>query len=90
MASSLPSTVLVVDDEAGVRDSLAEALRVEGHACVCFADSIRAVAYLSKAQRPADLLLTDLSTPEVGGDRASAHAEVAQAAARGDRDVRIV
>ena len=67
MASSLPSTVLVVDDEAGVRDSLAEALRVKGHDCECFADSIRAVAYLSKTQRPADLLLTDLPTPEAGG-----------------------
>ena len=67
MASSLLQTVLVVDDKAGVRDSLAEALRVEGYECECFADSIRALAYLSKAQRPADLLLTDLPTPKAGG-----------------------
>ena len=67
MASSLLQTVLVVDEQAGVRGRLAEALRVEGHDCVCFADSIRAVAYLSKVQRPTDLLLTDLPTPEAGG-----------------------
>ena len=90
MASSLLPTVLVVDDQAGVRGRLAEALRFDGYECECFADSIRAVAYLSKAQRPADLLLTDLPTPKAGGDRASADAEVAQAAVTGDRDVRIV
>ena len=67
MASSLLQTVLVVDDQAGVRGRLAEALRFDGYECECFADSIRAVAYLSKAQRPADLLLTDLPTPKAGG-----------------------
>ena len=67
MASSLLQTVLVVDEQAGVRGRLAEALRFDGYECECFADSIRAVAYLSKAQRPADLLLTDLPTPKAGG-----------------------
>lgn len=60
-------TVLVVDDEESIRGYLASVLRFEGYECRCFDQSRAALAYLSAAQEPADLMLADISMPGMGG-----------------------
>ncbi len=67
MATQSPSTVLVVDDDAGVRDYLAEVLRFEGYECRCFSESLSALAYLAERNRRADLVLADIRMPGMNG-----------------------
>lgn len=61
------STVLVVDDDASIRDYLADVLRYKGYECRCFGDSLAALSYLSGQNAGADLLLADISMPEMDG-----------------------
>jgi response regulator RpfG family c-di-GMP phosphodiesterase len=61
------STVLVVDDDAPIRDYLAQVLRFEGYECHTFNDSLAALAYLRQDDSPADLVLADISMPDMGG-----------------------
>ena len=67
MGETRPSTVLVVDDEPSIRDYLAEVLRFEGYDCECFSGSLAALSYLSAQEKPADLVLADISMPDMGG-----------------------
>ena len=67
MVAQSPSTVLVVDDEEGVRNYLAEVLRFEGYKCQCFSESLSALAYLAEENRPADLVLVDIRMPGMNG-----------------------
>ena len=67
MAPRSPSTVLVVDDEEGIRDYLAEVLRFEGYQCRCFTESLAALAYLAGQNAPADLVLADIRMPGMNG-----------------------
>ena len=67
MAPQSPSTVLVVDDEEGIRDYLAEVLRFEGYQCRCFSESLAALAYLAGQNAPADLVLADIRMPGMNG-----------------------
>ena len=67
MAAQSRSTVLVVDDEEGIRYYLSEVLRLEGYECRCFSESLSALAYLDGQNRPADLLLTDIRMPGMNG-----------------------
>ena len=62
-----PNTVLVVDDEQSIREYLAEVLRFEGYDCHCFSGSLAALSYLSAQEGPADLVLADISMPDMGG-----------------------
>jgi signal transduction histidine kinase/ActR/RegA family two-component response regulator len=64
--------VLVVDDEAEVRRTLAEMLALDGHVAVVCPDGAAALRVLKT--ETFDLVLTDLGMPELGGW------EVAQAA----------
>jgi signal transduction histidine kinase/DNA-binding response OmpR family regulator len=57
--------LLVVDDEGSLRDALAEALRLDGHAVVT-AESGRAALEVFAGQ-PFDLVLTDLGMPDMSG-----------------------
>jgi len=57
--------ILVVDDEAGVREFVAEALEQEGTETVALASGAEAVAELSK--RSYSLLFTDLKMPGITG-----------------------
>ena len=66
MGETRPSTVLVVDDEPSIRDYLAEVLRFEGYDCECFSGSLAALSYLSAQEKPADLVLADISMPDMG------------------------
>jgi len=58
-------TILVVDDEPTLRETLAEALESEGHRVVTAADGREALARF-RADRP-DLVLLDLMLPEMSG-----------------------
>lgn len=59
-------TVLIVEDDFDVRESLAEALRDEGYAIECAVDGEHALEYLRKGGRPG-LILLDLMMPRMSG-----------------------
>jgi signal transduction histidine kinase len=59
-------TVLVVEDEAGVRAFVSEALQELGH-CVLQAENANAALALLAAHPEVDLLLTDVVMPEING-----------------------
>jgi DNA-binding NtrC family response regulator len=63
--ASTAGSILVADDEAGVRDSLAALFRDEGFAVVTAADG--AVALKAVEEKEFDLMIVDLRMPEVGG-----------------------
>jgi DNA-binding response OmpR family regulator len=58
-------TILVVDDEPTLRETLAEALESEGHRVVTAADGREALLRF-RAEKP-DLVLLDLMLPELSG-----------------------
>ena len=58
-------TILVVDDEPTLRDTLVEALEAEGYRAVPAADGREALARF-RAERP-DLVLLDLMLPDLSG-----------------------
>ncbi len=58
-------TVLVVEDEPTLRETLADALELEGFAVLTAADGRQALAVF-RAERP-DLVLLDLMLPELSG-----------------------
>ncbi len=57
--------ILVTDDEAGIREFLADALEMDGHEVDKAGDGEEAIAALN--QRNYSLLITDLSMPGIGG-----------------------
>ncbi len=61
----VPRTVLVVDDEAAVREVLADALDAFGYEAVTAEGADRALAILS--DRKIDLVLSDIEMPEMSG-----------------------
>ena len=63
--SAVAETVLVVDDNAANRDSLARRLERRGYAVITAADGPAALAALSG--RPVDLVLLDVMMPDLDG-----------------------
>ena len=61
----VPRRILVVDDDATVRDTIVSLLRAAGHLVIDAAGGAAGVARL--ADGPVDLVLTDLGMPEVTG-----------------------
>jgi two-component system OmpR family response regulator len=59
------ATILVVDDEANIRDVVQYALEREGHRVVLAADGRQALARV--AAEPVDLVLLDILMPELDG-----------------------
>ena len=59
-------TVLVVDDDAGIRESLARALRLENHQVVQAADGLLGLDHLRRNPAPCSILL-DLMMPNMDG-----------------------
>ena len=61
----MPRTILVVDDEPTLRETLVDALEADGFRVVAAADGREALATF-RAERP-DLVLLDLMLPELSG-----------------------
>jgi two-component system, OmpR family, phosphate regulon response regulator PhoB len=61
----MPSTVLVVDDEQTVRDTVTLRLEQDGHRVIAAADGAEALRQF-RAEKP-DLILLDLMLPELSG-----------------------
>ena len=57
--------VLIVEDDAAIREALEEAITADGHAAVCVADGGQAVRRF--AGEPFDLVLLDLMLPVLNG-----------------------
>ena len=60
-------TIVIVDDEEPMRDYLREVLTHEGYHCRCFTGSLAALAYMASNSDRADLILTDINMPGMGG-----------------------
>jgi CheY-like chemotaxis protein len=61
------SRILVVDDDADCRDAIAELLTEEGHLVQRAKDGREALRALEDADRLPDLVLLDLTMPELDG-----------------------
>ncbi len=58
-------SILIVDDDKSIRDSLTKTLRKEGYEIVAVEDGEAALRYLQN--RPVHLILTDLRMPRIDG-----------------------
>ena len=72
-------TVLLVEDEASVRSSVARALTRHGYRVVDAANGREALALLETWTEPIDLVLTDLTMPEMGGRELADHLHATRA-----------
>jgi CheY-like chemotaxis protein len=63
----VPGTVLVVDDDADLRDSIEAALASHGHPVVQAADGAEALAWLKSGVKDPCLVLLDLMMPGMNG-----------------------
>jgi len=63
---SEPEHILVVEDDKNLRDSLSDALSLEGYEVVCAEHGEAALQYLRKGARPC-LILLDLMMPVMDG-----------------------
>jgi PAS domain S-box-containing protein len=76
-------TILLVEDEAGVRELCARTLRRLGYAVLVASDGADALAALDKLPRPeVDLLVTDMVMPHASGAEVAARVRAAYPAAR--------
>ena len=64
---SRPMSVLIVDDEAALRDFVARTLREVGYATTLASDGPEAIEIAAKLD-PLDILVTDLMMPQMTGD----------------------
>jgi CheY-like chemotaxis protein len=62
----MTKTILVVDDDAQIRESLEDALKDEGYAVVTAANGLEAVDLLPRLERPCAVVL-DLIMPVMSG-----------------------
>ena len=65
-AVSSPEHILVVEDDKALRDSLREALELEGYAAVCVEHGEAALRHLATGARPCIIML-DLMMPVMDG-----------------------
>jgi CheY-like chemotaxis protein len=66
MKRAAPRTLLLVEDDPEIRDSIAEVLREAGRTVVCASDGLDALAKLVVVERPC-LILLDLMMPRMDG-----------------------
>ena len=60
-------TILVVDDEQGIRNLLAALLRAAGYAVLTASNGSEALRLCGEREGPIDLVLTDIVMPEMSG-----------------------
>ncbi len=65
MSGANPASILVVDDEKNIRESIQQALQKSGHAVAVSADAAEAERRLEEG--PVDLVLCDVRLPGTGG-----------------------
>lgn len=65
MLSALPGEILIVDDDADVRETLRELLEAEGYQCAAAANGQAALVYLGGSSP--SLILLDLMMPVMDG-----------------------
>lgn len=58
--------ILLVEDDAGIRESVAECLELEGYAVSAVSNGSDAMDWLAR-EAPPDLLIVDLVMPVMGG-----------------------
>jgi DNA-binding NtrC family response regulator len=63
--AATPARVLVVDDEADIRESLGEILRAAGYSCVTASDAAEALQHLARSDFA--VVVCDLVMPGIGG-----------------------
>lgn len=63
------SRVLIVEDTAVARKTLAKLLTYEGHQPTCAANGLEALALLEQSSEPPDVVLLDLMMPKMDGVR---------------------
>lgn len=59
--------VLLVDDEAGIREVMKETLESQGYRVLTAADGIEAVSVFERSQEPVALAITDMNMPLMDG-----------------------
>lgn len=62
-----PRTVLLAEDEKGIRELAAMVLRGQGHTVLAAKDGVEALALCKSHEGPIDLLVTDVVMPRMGG-----------------------
>ena len=65
MGQAATKTILIVDDDEDVRDSIIYALSEEGYNAIPVADDVGALNYLD--EKPVDLVITALKVPTIDG-----------------------
>ena len=71
-AASGPETILVADDEDGVRDLIRRSLERQGYRVLTAEDGAEAARLFETSQQPIRLLITDVVMPKIRGDKLSA------------------
>jgi DNA-binding response OmpR family regulator len=59
--------ILLVDDEPHLLDLVAQILEQHGHTVVCANDGVEALELAARGDVAPDLLITDVSMPQLGG-----------------------
>ncbi|HTR76502.1 MAG TPA: PAS domain S-box protein [Gemmatimonadaceae bacterium] len=60
-------TILLVEDEPGVRMAASELLRIQGYSVIDASDGVSAIRAASKTKGPISLLITDVVMPKLSG-----------------------
>jgi len=77
-------TVLVIDDDAGFRESLTGVLKHSGYHALEAADGREALATIERLPTEIDLMIVDLALPEISG------LEIIGAVTRGETTIKII
>ena len=65
--SSAPATILLVEDDADIRETLGEVLRLEGYRVDTAANGREAIEAIDRSPHPPSLILADLMMPVMDG-----------------------